>query len=489
MLSLSPVSAAEINDAGEKRLKTLFTNMLDQRKTAIEARGGKLETDGDIVIEQADTYYAVTLPAMSLTNDDDMIGKVGLIAINATPTDAPDNWKMSIAIPTPILYEDKDGNPTMRLEIGEQEMGGIWNGSLENFSKLSAKYANIKLSHYKKKEILNIGQFNIAADLKENKKDYWTGPTKISLQNISIIDGDDKKLLGLGDARILMDIDNFSPKKRNEVLKLLSEQSENTEETISSLPALVMGSIGDSFSLEGVLKNLKIKGRDNAKIGKEGVSLASANFGLSMADLNKDNIKQNFKLSFSGLKNPKNDELAPTNMNIDLQIDKLPLRELLGLAEKIMPKGDDKAAAKQVAAMQTMLTAPKILASAGTTMTLTDTKYGNDIYSGDLNGKLTANSASMFGTTGEIIFAMRGVEKLIEALKDKADHKKTSARLKAIQKVCNTQGEGAEQKNVCHFKLDESAKLTVNGQDMEVLLEAMSGEEDKVKSEDTTKDR
>lgn len=482
-------NAATVNDAGEKQLKSIFTKMIEKRRNALEERGGKLETDGDIVIEQTDTYYAVTMPAMTVTNEDGMIGKIGLVAINATPMDKADDWKMSVAIPTPILYEDKEGNPVMRLDIGAQEMGGIWNGRLENFSKLAAKYSDIKFSHSKKQEVLNINQFNVSVDLKETKEDYWTGPTKMSLQNVSITDNADNKLIELGEARILIAFENFSPKKRAEILDSLAKQSEGSEDTSISLPALVMGSIGDSFSLEGVLKNLTVSGKNNKKLGDKGLSLNSGTFAVSMNDLNKDTIKQGFKFSFNGLENEKNGELAPTDMNINIKMDNVPLKELLGLAEKIIPKDGDKTGAKQVAAMQTMLTAPKILADAGTTISLINTKYGNNLYAASLNGKLTANQSSMFGTTGEVIFTMKGLEKLLSALKGKTDHKKTVARLKAIQKICAKQGDGDEQQNICHFKLDESAKLTVNGQDMKVLLQAITGEESETTSEDKTEDR
>ena len=87
LLAAFPARAQDIHDAGAAHLKNLFTQILENQKKAIERVGGTLKTDSDITVEQGKDYYAVTMPAMTYKGVEGEITKIGLIAINVTPTD------------------------------------------------------------------------------------------------------------------------------------------------------------------------------------------------------------------------------------------------------------------------------------------------------------------------------------------------------------------------------------------------------------------
>ncbi len=460
--------AAKTNKAGANHLKALFSKHIAMRKTAMDVRGGSLKTNGEIIIERADDYYAITLPAMTLTNAKGTQGEIGLIAINATPTDNPNNWKMSVAIPTPILYKDKNGEPTMRLDIGAQEMGGIWNGSLGSFSKLSAHYSNIKLSHFQKQEILNIEQFNIATDLKESEKGHWSGPTKISLNNLTLSKPNSTKILDLKEMTFLTSFENFTPQERNNPI------AEDTELSISEK---ILKNLGDSFSFQINLKDLSINAPDLPAIKINKAHLDNASISFFTKNLQSNKIQQSIKLNFNGLKTEEseNDALLPNQLNLNLDLANLPLKNVVGLIEKFIPTEKSNKASKQVAALQAMLTLPKILSEAGTTLTLSETGYGNDLYETTLSGGLKANPNSIFGATGELIFTLQGIEKTLQKLSEKEGQEANIKKLTAIKEICQKETENDKKKTICHITLDESANLSVNGQDMKLLLDALSG--------------
>ena len=364
LLFSTPAQAYEINDAGAKQLETLVSTLIDRQKATIGLSGGALETDGNITVEQADSYYAITLPPMVFRNAQGMQSKIGLIAINAIPTNNPDNWKMSIAIPTPILYSDKENNPVMRIDIGHQRMGGLWNGKLKNFSKLAARYSDLTFSNYKSKETLSVGQISVAYGIKKSTSDTNT-----------------------------------------------------TENLVDTL--------------------LNINYRD---------------------------LKSSSRM-------PVYRDLLPHHLNINLNFKKLPLKELLDTGHTILQAKKGNTGATQIALLQAMMTIPQILSKAGTTLTLTDTSYGNENYNVDMNGGLKANPSSVIGATGELLVKTEGLKDIISTLKKRAQTSPTSTRnqinsviqrLQILDSIAKKEGNA----KICNFTLNEQAKILINGEEV-----------------------
>lgn len=465
LLSVSPVNASEINDDGAKRLKKLFSSLLNEQKESITTSGGRLETKGDITIEKARDYYAVTLPEITLHDVDGMKGKIGLIAINATPTDNPDNWKMSIAIPTPILYSDESGDQTVRLDIGSQKMGGLWNGKLNNFSKLAGQYDDIKLSHYKKQETLTIKRLTIATDLKETENNQWSGPTKINLSNIHIGTPKSTNLATLKEAKIKLNIDGYTPEKA----------VQNTEEDTSQTFGLLKKS-GDSFLLQGLINDLKINTPTLTALSPKHFSLKSGSFEFGAHDMKQDKMSQTLKIKYDGFQFPddKNHykEIFPNKFKAEIKLENLPLPKISGIVENILTGDKNNSGARQVAALQAMITLPQILSEAGTTLTITNTAFGNEFYNTKIDGNLIANTQSIIGTTGTLNAEIQGFDDVIKKLeaRNDAEKNKTQKRisyLKLLQDISKKDG----NKYICNAVLNEKAQLSINGKDMSELFD------------------
>lgn len=89
----------------QERLAPLFKTLLP---SLIAPADYVLHQDGDVVVEMADDFYAVTSPSITLHHKTkDTIIDVGMIAANIIPVNESDTmrqWRVSLALPTPIFF-------------------------------------------------------------------------------------------------------------------------------------------------------------------------------------------------------------------------------------------------------------------------------------------------------------------------------------------------------------------------------------------------
>lgn len=83
--------------------------------------------DGDVVVEDADSHKAVTLPYLTIKMPDNTMLDIGFIAINAVPREANSGWDLALALPTPITVKNaQTGDTVNALHIGEQKTSLSW---------------------------------------------------------------------------------------------------------------------------------------------------------------------------------------------------------------------------------------------------------------------------------------------------------------------------------------------------------------------------
>ncbi len=401
--------ASTIDDAGATRLKTLFSELLQEQKETASLSGRTIKTQGDITIEQASNYYAVTLPTISIINEDKTTLDIGLIALNAIPTKNPDNWKMSIALPTPFLYSDKDNNPEIRIDFGTQRTGGIWNGKLKGFSKLLSQYQDIQITHYKNDKTLSIKKLGVATNLDKTKNKNWLGDVTIETSGIKI----------------------------------------ETEET------------PNFFSLKEASLKIQMK--------EEKGELVNHTLRLKYNDF-----------SFSGSSYRYRD-LFPLYLDMKADLHNLPIQALIKAGKSILQSKSKNTGAAQVALLHSMLTLPQIISDAGTTLTINQATYGNNLYTTDMNTEVKANPESIIGVTGALTLRVAGLIKIINKLEENVKQAPSTAQRKikngiARLRLLNKIGEKDEKNDIktCTFSLDENTKILINGEvvsDLATLLQ------------------
>jgi len=181
-----PAQAQDTN-ARAQILKGQLEGFLENQKSVALKNGCKLATKGEITVEQANGYYAFTLPHITYTDSKGVRSDIGMVAVNAVPQ-ANNEWKISLALPTPINSFGSGGGEQFRTDIGTQNANGIWNEKLGHFVSVDANYGNIRLSNLQDQSTVTIGALAVNSQLQENDPEAYTGKAVVTADNISIFD-------------------------------------------------------------------------------------------------------------------------------------------------------------------------------------------------------------------------------------------------------------------------------------------------------------
>lgn len=462
-LSTSASYAVEISDKGAQSLKAMLSKQLDNYKKTIEGTGGTLKTQGDISIEQGDSYYAATLPALTYVTAFGENVKIGLVAINAIPTDNPQDWKISMAIPTPILVTNASDAEIKRIDIGEQNMGGLWSGALNNFSKLSSQYSNIKFTDLKNNSGFDIGKIIIKSDLTEKKTDSWAGPTQITLSNFVSNNPNLKNAFSADEIAAFIQLDGFSFKKQQaakENLKALEKGKEKSD--IAKSIFEVMKATG-KFSTQINFKNLKVNdlvtNKNNIK------SVDSVQFGYNSETPENGKLNQGFNLAYNGLQlknTEKNIALIPTQFKTSLAVENFPFLDAFELAQDSITKDTN---ARQVAATKALNFLPQKFKESGSILKISDTSFSNAQYNVNLLGEIKALPDSKLGV-GFLNIETTGLDNIMTTLENTPNGKDLASQLTLFRLISEQSGD----KNIARLKLDAQGNMTVNDKDVSALM-------------------
>ena len=467
MLCISPAHAVEINDEGAEKLKKMLSSHMENYKKSIKTSGGNLKSEGEITIEQGDGYYAATLPA---TTYETIIGnnvKIGLVAINAIPTDSPDNWKFSMAIPTPILITNKEDKTIQRFDIGKQKMGGLWSEKLENFSTIDAQYDDIKFTDIETNSFFNIKKLAVNSKLKESKQNLWDGPTNVILSNLSAGSTEKPKELTIEEIGTVINVSGYNHNKFKQAQEQLQNLAENKAKSgFGSYIFDILKSMGD-VSTQFNIKNVTVNS-DKAKDSLKAIDLIQ--FSYNSTTPKENNINQSFSFGYSGLKFKDGTEdtaLAPQEFKTTLSLENFPFLEVVEFAEKAIGNKKDKAE-KQLAATKAMNFLPQKLKDAGTALQLKNTKLSNASYTVNIDGELKADPASKIGGIGFLNIETKGLDALIKELQNNPKADALTSQLTIFRVI----SEQESDKNTARIKLNETGNITINDKDISGLMGA-----------------
>jgi hypothetical protein len=185
LFSHTVFAATAINQAGADKLKPQLLETLKNLEVQLKAQGYTLKQEGPLLIEPAGNYYAITTSALSLTFGANISRNIGMVAINAIPTDDPDIFKVAIAIPTPITDTTADGKQTGIITLGTQNMNGLWHLKANTFIQLAATYKDIQYKNIAENKTFTLPELAATIKLSKNDQNLWSGPTTIDIKNPS----------------------------------------------------------------------------------------------------------------------------------------------------------------------------------------------------------------------------------------------------------------------------------------------------------------
>lgn len=500
-LSLSPAKA-EISDEGAAHLRSLFQGMLDQQKQQALVRHGELKTEGDIVVDKKDTYYAVQFPPTTFVGADHSRVAIGKIAVNAMPGDSPDLWKMAVAIPTPILIYEGDKR-IMSLSLGAQSLIGVWNEPLANFVKLDSRIETIELKEETGRFNLKVPKIEARYDLNETTQGLWSGPMAIAVSGLSANSKSDDNVAdgGVKIAEILLDykIKDLSPQAMKTFREQMGAIAENAADPTAGQEAsaqhlkAMYGLISQYLrtAFDTVSGDVRVKGLEitpAAKNDSHAFSLGEAGFGMDMAGFRSGAASLGFRVNYKDMKiTPAPEEfgpLAPGEVQINLSVDQIPLHKILDLGKTAIESADSAETAAQIAMMQAAMTLPALLSESGTKITLKDNRVAGNLYEATLNGTAITKVGAAKGAIVNGRMEIVGMEEVISWLKanggkdpeEQAQANQVLTVLTTLQMV-GQQGTNASGKpsRTYDFVLDEKGQMLLNGTDINVLIQSMNG--------------
>ncbi len=497
-----PAFAGTIGPEGQKRLEAVFGKLLDQYKKTAETNGAKLMTEGSILVEPSETYYAITLPHITVKQPDGSYTEIGMISVNALPGDAPDRWNMTVALPTPIIHYDAMKKPLVTTTFGGQNFAGVWNEKFSNFTRLNAHYGNIEIRDHAEQTRILIPEAKLVYDMQETKPGLWSGPADFKLSDLQVYFDKDGSTARIGEVALKSKIEDYSLETAVAYQEKMNAIVESLEggDAPSASPQSMMGYYNLIFDLMSSWSNfdcnLSVKNVALTRPAIPGsppglLKIANAAFGYGMAGIRSGNADLKLNFSYDGLAFaplPANySNAAPDHLSLSLGVNKLPFREMVEMGRSSLQSVIDNPAMGELAWLQVIATMPQLLTQARTNIALGKSSIGNEHYDVAADGVLTANMQATMGATGALNARIYGIDNLIAAMNAAAaDPKIDEAKKKSIQdtlatlaivKMAGQMDKDDKGRDIRTYKLElnQQGQAMLNGTDLNMLMQATQG--------------
>ncbi len=484
---------AALDEKGAQELKIMFTDWLKKHEDGMAARGGKLIKDGEVTVEISDNYYAVTLPHLTAQGPDGSRVDIGMVAINAMPGDTPETWKMTAAIPTPVIFYDAQGNAETTVSIGQQNFAGIWNKKFKGFIKLQAQYKNMTVKMADNSFTATLPDSRAVYDLKDDGTGLWSGPMKLTASDLAVnlADSGTATFARINSVVNLIAYNPESAAAYGERMAALTESYNAGEESgsashisgVYNMIADLMGSVWDGFTM-----NLDVDGVHMTRPPIPGspagdLSLSQCGLSFGMTGFRTGSVMMQFGFNYKDFAmtppSPDFDETMPTSAKLDLRLNNLPFKALADLGRTSIEDVAKMPDAGTMIGMKALMSLPMILTQAQTNMSVEkETYFSNKDYSIRVSGTVKPDLAAQKSAVGTATIEITGLEKLLaninQRLKDPntdpakmADLQETQSMLTVLQMAGQQQGDGMRVYNI---ELNQQGQVLINGTDMTVLM-------------------
>ncbi len=493
ILVTSPAYAAEITPEGAAQLKSLIQSQIDLRKNVQSAAGGQYLTEGELKVEPAGNYYAVTLPHIKMRDASGKTFDVGMVAANVMPGDTDKEWKAAIAIPTPIRIIGADQLPVGTISIGAQRALGVWDMDLSSFTRLDAKYDNVTFQSAESQANFTIGSMTFKNKMDRDANNHLSGPVQAVMSDWTLAspeDGLTGKIADITINGVVKDFDPLVTKAFNDQIGAIGQTGSSIADSSASpqgglamynLVTDMMGKSSDSFSIAVAMNGLTLTGPNELTKAIETFELGSANFGFDMAGFRAGSVKAGFKFGYGGLKlNDPNDsmkDIVPTSANFNLAINNLPYQQMVDLGRTTISTTNGDPQAAQMAGMTAMATMPKLLTDAGTTLEQTF-DFAATSFQGKGTGVVKANMNALSGFTADQNVELTGLDALIALIQAEMakPNNPEAANLQSIlgpltiMQMVGQQKPDAPTTRTYHLVVDEQGKTLLNGSDLSTIM-------------------
>lgn len=497
-----PAVAATIDQAGAQELKQFMSEMLEYQKGAITVNGLELETEGDVQVEMADGYYAVTMPHLMIRGTDGSSFDLGIVSVNAAPTDDDSIWKMSVALPTPMTGYDSDGTPAVIVEIAKQRMSGLWHKDFSNFVKLDAEYGDFAIRMPDNGDGLVIPSVKAVFNLEEDSDGLWSGSTDVYANGIKLtIEGNEvfsTDRISVKSNIMKLSSDAFKEYRESmlsfsKAMSGVQDEADVDPEVVANLYNQLFGFLTsgwDGFDTSVVIEGVDVEAGMNAQDPDQKVHIDKLGYGFDMGGFRTDDVNTSAKVWMTGLTVGASEmegveDIVPSDFKFDVTAEHIPLKQLAALGEKTLQTSIESPEQAQMSGMMMVQNIPQILAGAGTLLKISDVIIKNSGYEVGVKGTVNANASSPFGVTANIVCGIAGIDNLVAELTNRMHSGELEqTEMQAIQRelqflapiqMFGSQETDAQGRNmrVYKFSVNEQGQILLNGTDLSMMMGQM----------------
>lgn len=474
----TPAFAADINPAGAEKLKAVMENFIANQKKNAELDGQtKISYEGNVLVEPAGDYYAVTLPYTKVMHPDGSHLNIGMISINASPSTKSGQWKMRVAIPTPITLQDAQNADLSRINIGSQDAAGLWDESLQNFTTLNATYKNITMNS--KEGSFSVPEALVKYDFKQDKNNKWSGPGSIVISNLEANSVVNQTKASIAKTAIDFSMDRYD----SNAINTYREKAAALAKTVSAQPSLeqklaIYDLVSDMLmnSGNGMKMTYNIEGMNLVKSGTDAhtVTLPKLSFGLDMDGFLTGKANMAVRGNYDGLSitpPPSGYEgIIASQSNVDITINSIPFKDIVQLGRNTLAAAQNPQMS-QMAGISFMFKVPALLSQAGTFATIKNTRLGNSDYEVTLDGTVRADIAAANSMTADAKSTFRGLLPLLARVKKQAVSAppENAQKLQGLAKQLETYKQYAKEETPVGGVTKHSIDIQMNQQGQTLL--------------------
>lgn len=406
VLSLAaPAHAAPaVSAEGASALKALAETTLKHQEKALKSGGMTLLSQGEVVVEEAGTYYALTTPMLTLQLPGGITRTIGMVAINAIPTDNPNVYKMAVALPTPIVDTNASGATVGQISIGTQSMNGLYNFTAQHFTELKGDYQNFVIDQPRGTSI-TARRLSVQTALTDQGQGLWSGPTSLSVSDLTVKDARNEYTIkemnssSTIDGADLLSANLFRVKLQQ---ALLEAASPARDDKVTALIRSYLGDFANGIDLKSSSNGITFK-KTFADGKASAGTLASSNLTLSLKNIKSDNGTVSVNSTVQGLTfdDPKSAPYAPSQINIQANATGVALKKMF---EKSAQTGS--------------LTLKDLLSQPGSKLNIQQLDVQAQAFGMNGTADLTGQPGTSIGAYGTVKMNVRGMEALNQWLMD-----------------------------------------------------------------------
>ncbi len=455
-----PAMAAptKITREGADKLQALFENIIKTRQdrpaqdtptteSPTETKEPAYQFDGEITVELADSYYAVTLPYITLKNYFGLYDlKIGIIAINVTPHETPGRWNMAIALPPQLFVSNAEGKTMATIDIGAQLTTGVWDETLNYIAASDAIYQDVTITNANNVKTLRLGEITVKTDgLEKSTPAAFSGTTDLALNKLELVNPD-LSVTKLGFLKMAAQVEGLE--------RFWEQAMADTAEPAPALPFL-----DNPPAQMEVRYDVTDFGVFNPKTDETVFALDDLGLRVKGQDLKTDNGMLDIDLNYSGMKSEN--FLTPLNisdMALAVVVTKIPVLQLLAIQKN--------AAESESAGLSLMFKIPSVLSQTGTIIRVENSKTVGPDYSGSISAEIQGDITAVNAMTVQGGARVNNMDNFIKRMQ--GYNGMIAGMLELAKPFAKNSGgeEGQPLISRFTFTMDKTGKVLVNDQDI-----------------------